>query len=109
MMRFIKYNVTLKHDRGNITLSTIASNKKSAIEMVLRAENAPQSAIVKVERVRKTYKQLKEEARQKAIDTQNEISEKNLSWWDVAQLGDYFEKLGKRYGLLKEFRENGIC
>lgn len=56
----------------------------------------------------KTYKQLKEEARQKAIDMQNEISEKNLSWWDVAQLGDYFEKLGKRYGLLKEFRENGI-
>lgn len=56
----------------------------------------------------KTYLQLKEEARQKAIDTQNEIAEKNLSWWDVAQLGDYFEKLGKRYGLLKEFRENGI-
>lgn len=107
-MRFIKYRVTLKHDSGKITIATVASNKKGAIEQVLNFENAPQSAVVKVERVKKTYKQLKNEARQKAIDMQNDIADKALSWWDVSQLGDYFEKLGKRYGLLKEFRENGI-
>lgn len=58
--------------------------------------------------MKKTYKELKEKARQKAIDTQYEIAEQNLSWWDVAHLSDYFYKLGKRYGLLKEFKENGI-
>lgn len=55
------------------------------------------------------YQQLKAKARQKAIDTQNDIAEKKLSWWEVAQISEYFEKLGKKYGLLKEFRKNGIC
>ena len=31
-----------------------------------------------------------------------------LSWGDLAYFSNYFETLGKRYGLLKEFRENGI-
>lgn len=55
------------------------------------------------------YQQLKAKARQEAIDTQNDIAEKNLSWWEVAHLSEHFEKLGRRYGLLKEFRENRIC
>ena len=28
---------------------------------------------------------------------------------DMAQIYGWFEKMGKRYGLLKEFRENAIC
>lgn len=27
---------------------------------------------------------------------------------DLVEIGAYFEKYGKRYGLIKEFRENGI-
>lgn len=51
----------------------------------------------------------KESARQKAKDFQADVENMDLSWWDVAHMGEYFEKLGKRYGLLREFRENGIC
>lgn len=31
-------------------------------------------------------------------------SYEDLSWW-----GSFFEKYGKKYGLLTEFRANGIC
>jgi hypothetical protein len=32
-----------------------------------------------------------------------------MSWGELAYWQEYFEKLGKRYGLLTEFRENCIC
>lgn len=31
-----------------------------------------------------------------------------MSWGDIAYFSNYFEKLGKRFGCLTEFRENGI-
>lgn len=55
-----------------------------------------------------TYKEKKEKARQEAIDWQLESTNKQLSYGELAAIGDYFHKLGKRYGLLREFRENGI-
>lgn len=55
-----------------------------------------------------TYKQAKENARQIAIDWQINDSDYEYSYEGWAILGDYFYKLGKRYGLLREFRENGI-
>ena len=58
---------------------------------------------------KKSYQQLKSEAREQAIDWQDEASEQNLSYGELAEAGEYFEKLGRRYGLLQEFRENGIC
>ena len=57
----------------------------------------------------KSYQQKKETARQEAIDWQYEAAEKSMSWAEVAEAGNYFENLGRRYGLLQEFRENGIC
>ena len=56
-----------------------------------------------------TYEKKKEMARQKAIDWQDDFRNHNYSYEEIAEFGYYFEKLGKRYGLLKEFRENGIC
>ncbi|MBO7671963.1 hypothetical protein J6S88_00990 [bacterium] len=32
-----------------------------------------------------------------------------LSWGEAVWIANYFYKNGKRYGLLKEFKENGIC
>ena len=55
------------------------------------------------------YYERKEEIRQQAIDYQLDFSNHNYSWSELADWGEYFYKLGKRYGLLKEFRENGIC
>ena len=54
------------------------------------------------------YQQAKERARQKAINAQQHFSENSYSMSDLADFGAYFEKLGKRYGLVKEFKENGI-
>lgn len=51
----------------------------------------------------------KEEIRQQAIDWQLDFSNHNYSWGELAEFADYFYKMGKRYGLLREFRENGIC
>lgn len=54
------------------------------------------------------YQKRKEAARHKAIDWQLEASEQNFSYGELAEIGEYFYKLGKRFGLLREFRENGI-
>ena len=56
-----------------------------------------------------TYEIKKEMARQEAIEWQNGFCNHNYSYGELAEFVYYFEKLGRRYGLLKEFRENGIC
>ena len=60
--------------------------------------------------MRKTYQQLKEEAWQRAIDWQYEVATLgNISYWELYLEQVRLARLGARYGLLKEFRENGIC
>ena len=54
------------------------------------------------------YQKRKEAARQEAIDWQADFGNHNYSYGELAFYSDYFEKKAKRYGLLKEFRENGI-
>ena len=54
------------------------------------------------------YQQLKARARQTAIDWQRLASETAQSYEQLATASAYFSMIGKRYGLLKEFRENGI-
>ena len=55
-----------------------------------------------------TYAQRKEAARQEAIDWQLTDGDYPYSYEGLAIIGNYFYKLGKRYGLLREFRENAI-
>ena len=50
----------------------------------------------------------KEEVRQEAIDWQIEFSQNDHYMSEYAYYNDYFYKLAKRYGLIKEFKENGI-
>lgn len=57
----------------------------------------------------KTYYEKKEEIRQEAVNWQLDFSNHNYSYLELANWGDYFYKKGKKYGLLKEFHENGIC
>lgn len=54
------------------------------------------------------YQQGKERTREKAVNWQLDFNNHNYSYGELYEFGDYFYKLGKRYGLLKEFRENGI-
>lgn len=54
------------------------------------------------------YQIKKEEARQEAIDWQHSFGDVLYSYEEIRIQLNKFYKLGKRYGLLTEFRENGI-
>lgn len=54
------------------------------------------------------YQKAKERAREKAKNWQLDFANHSYSWEELAVFAEHFTKLGKRYGLLKEFRENGI-
>ena len=55
-----------------------------------------------------TYQQGKERARERAIEWQLDFENHNYSYGELAEWVDVFERLGKRYGLIREFKENGI-
>lgn len=55
-----------------------------------------------------TYAEKKNKARRIAIDWQLDFDNHNYSWGELAYFSEYFERLGRRYGLIGEFRENGI-
>ena len=55
------------------------------------------------------YQINKEKARNMAIQWQYNLDNGVLySWGDIANIQATFERMARRYGLLKEFRENGI-
>ena len=56
----------------------------------------------------KSYQRAKRNARERAIEWQHDFDNHNYSYGELAYWGDYFYRLGQRYGLLTEFRENGI-
>lgn len=54
------------------------------------------------------YEKHKQAARQAAIEWQHETSETALSYSELAAASAHFEKLARRFGLVREFRENAI-
>ena len=56
----------------------------------------------------KTYAEKKEYLRNLSIDFQSAI-DCDLSYGELADIYNFFEVNGKRYGLIQEFRENAIC
>lgn len=54
------------------------------------------------------YQTAKEKARQEAIEYQLTQADHDYSYEELMENQHHFEKIGKRYGLLTEFRENGI-
>ena len=55
-----------------------------------------------------TYQKNKARARHTAQAWQAAMNENTPTWGELAESTAYFEKIGKRYGLIKEFKENGI-
>lgn len=55
------------------------------------------------------YQRKKNAAREKAIEWQERFAKQAMSYEELAIAHSVFEQLGRRYGLLTEFRENGIC
>lgn len=54
------------------------------------------------------YQRAKNSARNKAIEWQISFCEHNYSYGELAYWKDYFERLARKYGLVEEFKENGI-
>lgn len=54
------------------------------------------------------YQQRKAQLVEEAKDFQALSSVASMSYGELAQKTNYFERMGKRYGLLKEFKINGI-
>jgi len=50
----------------------------------------------------------KEQARNFAIEWQHDFENHNYSYSELAEWGNVFEKLGRKFGLVREFKENGI-
>lgn len=53
------------------------------------------------------YQRGKERARAQAIEWQHTAPE-NLSYGELAEAADHFTELAQRFGLVREFRQNGI-
>lgn len=58
--------------------------------------------------MKQDYTKAKQRAREQAVQWQAETAQGSQSWAELAQAAARFEALGRRYGLLREFRENGI-
>ena len=56
----------------------------------------------------KTYAEKKESVRNAALDYQNAWQDYCFSYSELATIGAWFERMGRKYGLLKEFRKNAI-
>lgn len=56
----------------------------------------------------KTYQERKAETERIAIEYSNADCS-GLSWGEYAIITDFFTRNGKRYCLMEEFTENGIC
>lgn len=54
------------------------------------------------------YRKGKEKARNEAIDWQAGFAGHNYGYGELACFSGYFEAKAGRYGLVKEFKENGI-
>lgn len=56
----------------------------------------------------KRYADRRDSVRDTAVEWSN-CEAWPLSWCEVQTVVDWFYRMGKRYGLLTEFRENGLC
>jgi hypothetical protein len=54
------------------------------------------------------YINTKEEARQRAIDIQQYISQSSLSYGELVEIQNNLYNLAKRFGLVREFKNEGL-
>ena len=57
----------------------------------------------------KTYEERKNNLEELAKEWQLRFSSLSWSYGELAEIGNYFYNNGKRYGLLRVFKENAIC
>lgn len=54
------------------------------------------------------YQRAKARVRNEAIRWQNDFENHDYTYADLVYWEDYFRRLAERYGLVREFEENGI-
>ena len=54
------------------------------------------------------YQKEKEKTRNEAVERQADFASHDYSYGELACFSGYFEAKARRYGLVKEFKENGI-
>lgn len=88
----------------------IVGTKKFYFETVTDAADLVRKygALANLEFLPSEYERGKENARAEAMRWQYEFANGAKDWGDVWDAWDYFEKLARRFGLVREFRENGI-
>ena len=103
------------NDKNGTTLNPyITTTNKNLFKMILKyyvSQVESNSFIVEGLRKwdgKKTYNEKRNILQQFAIEWQYMFSGLRYSWGEVAEWGSFFEEYGKKYGLLREFRENGI-
>ena len=60
----------------------------------------------------KSYEEKQASARNAASEYSRALPDgyfNDFSWNEIAIINNWFEKVGKRYGLLREFKENALC
>lgn len=55
------------------------------------------------------YQKGKAHAREMAVEFSLTFGERAWSYAELAEIGEKFSRLGRKFGLLREFHENGIC
>ena len=59
--------------------------------------------------MRNNYQERKARARERAIEAHRAMIEaQNYSWVEMIALYEYLETIARNYGLVNEFRENGL-
>ena len=51
-MSLFKFRITMRHDRGEVAITTFARDIQAAINIVLSAEKTPERAIINIRRLR---------------------------------------------------------
>ena len=100
----------IRQNKGNYTESLFCAN--SDLEELKQILDITVLRVLYFEINGRNYKERKNSLRDLAIDFQIENdgnTDVQLSMGEIGAASAYFERMGKRYGLLREFRENCIC
>ena len=100
----------IRQNKGNYTESLFCAN--SDLEELKQILDITVLRVLHFEISGRNYKERKNSLRDLAIDFQivnDGETDVKLSIGELGAASAYFERMGKRYGLLREFRENCIC
>ena len=100
----------IRQNKGNYTESLFCA--ESDLERMERLLDITVLRVLPFEIGGRNYRERQNSLRDLAIDfqlTNDGDTDVQLSIGEMGAASAYFERMGRRYGLLREFRENAIC